>query len=67
MAVAAASARSFGTTKYMVWRHEVGTRKAAAHKKSPQRTWGILWWERAREGEAVNQAAWRAASLEVGP
>jgi hypothetical protein len=67
MAFAAASTRSFGTTKYMVWRHEVGTRKVAAHKKSPQRTWAILWWERAREGEAVCHAACQAASLEVGP
>ena len=57
MVSAAALTRSFGTTNYMVWRHEVGTRKAAAHKKSPQRTWGILWWERAREGGTVCQAA----------
>jgi hypothetical protein len=54
MAFTAASIRSFGTTKYMVWRHAVGTRKAAIHKKSPQRTWRILWWERAREGSTVS-------------
>ena len=64
---AATSTQSFGTIKYIVWRHEVGTRKAAADKKSPQRTWGILWWERAREGGTVSQAAEWAEFSEIGP
>jgi hypothetical protein len=53
MLFAAVLTRSFGTTKYMVWRHEVGTRKAVAHKVTPENMGDFVVGESARRWDGV--------------
>ena len=60
MVFAAAPTRSFGITKYIVWRHEVGTRKDASHKSRPREREGFCGGrERAKVGQCARQHLWR--------